>query len=89
MHLRRPSLRQAAPEAAAGTGRVAGISAQEAAATASEDSDEVLIDLKTTSLTLGEVMERIQSLKSDPKYKGYEIFMDGDRYAIVARRRPE
>ncbi|MGI6008652.1 MAG: hypothetical protein ACOX8X_00795 [Methanomethylophilus sp.] len=37
-------------------------------------------------MTLAEVMAKIQSFKSDPRYKGYEIFMDGDRYAIVARR---
>lgn len=47
--------------------------------------DEVLIDLRKTTLTLGEVMARIESYKQDPKYKGCEIFLDGDRYAIVAR----
>ena len=49
--------------------------------------DTVLIDLKTTTLTLGEVMSRIEGYKQDPLYRNCEIFMDGDRYAIVARPR--
>ncbi|AGI86380.1 hypothetical protein MMALV_16660 [Candidatus Methanomethylophilus alvi Mx1201] len=47
--------------------------------------DKILIDLHNTSLTLGEVMSRIESYKQDPLYRNCEIFMDGDRYAIVAR----
>ena len=46
--------------------------------------DKILIDLHNTSLTLGEVMSRIESYKQDPLYRNCEIFMDGDRYAIVA-----
>lgn len=49
--------------------------------------DRVLIDLATTSLTLGEVMSRIEGFKQDREYRNSEIFMDCDRYAIVARWR--
>lgn len=47
--------------------------------------DRVLIDLNNTSLTLGEVLGRVESYKNDPEYMNCEIFMDGDRFAIVAR----
>ena len=50
-----------------------------------ESFDEVLIDIKTTELTLFEVLARIDQYKQDPRYSNYEIFLDGDRYAIVAR----
>lgn len=47
--------------------------------------DEILIDIKSTELTLFEVLARIDQYKQDPRYSNYEIFLDGDRYAIVAR----
>ncbi len=47
--------------------------------------DEVLIDIKSTELSLFEVLARIDQYKQDPRYNNYEIFLDGDRYAIVAR----
>ncbi len=47
--------------------------------------DEILIDIKSTELTLFEVLARIDQYKQDPRYSKYEIFLDGDRYAIVAR----
>lgn len=50
-----------------------------------ESLDEILIDIKTTQLTLYEVLSRIDQYKQDPRYRNYEIFLDGDRYAIVAR----
>jgi len=50
-----------------------------------DGQDEILIDIKSTSLTLGETLMRIEEYKKDPKYKDCEIFLDGDRYAIVAR----
>lgn len=50
-----------------------------------ESLDEILIDIKTTDLTLYEVLSRIDQYKQDPRYQNYEIFLDGDRYAIVAR----
>ena len=50
-----------------------------------ESFDEILIDIKSTDLTLMEVLSRIDQYKQDPRYQNYEIFLDGDRYAIVAR----
>lgn len=50
-----------------------------------ETLDEILIDIKSTELTLFEVLARIDQYKQDPRYSNYEIFLDGDRYAIVAR----
>ena len=51
------------------------------------EGDVVLYDIETTPLTLGEIMARIAEMKNDPAYAGYEIFLDGDRKAIVARPR--
>lgn len=39
--------------------------------------DEVLIDLQTTALTLGEVIERIESLRHSPRMAGHHITIDG------------
>lgn len=50
-----------------------------------EIKDRVLIDLNDTNLTLGEVLGRVESYQNDPEYMNCEIFMDGDRFAIVAR----
>lgn len=50
-------------------------------------ADSILINLATTSLTLGEVMSRIEEYRQSREFSGCEIFMDCDRYAIVARRR--
>lgn len=50
-----------------------------------EGQDMILIDIKSTTLTLGEVLGRIEQYKQDPALSNYEIFLDGDRYAIVAR----
>lgn len=47
--------------------------------------DEVLIDIKSTELSLFEVLDRINQYKQDPRYQNFEIFLDGDRNAIVAR----
>ena len=47
-----------------------------------ESLDEILIDIKSTELTLMEVLSRIDQYKQDPRYQNY---LDGDRYAIVAR----
>ena len=49
------------------------------------DEDVVLIDIRTCDLTLSQVMSEIAKLQSE--YPDYEIFMDGDAYAIVGRRR--
>ena len=49
------------------------------------EPDKVFIDIHTCDLTLSEVMTEIARLQKE--YPEYEIFMDGDRYAIVGRRR--
>lgn len=51
-------------------------------------TDEILIELKETSLTIGEVLSRVESYRADPRFRHKEIFMDGDRFAIVARVKP-
>ncbi len=50
-----------------------------------ENLDEVLIDIKNTDMSMFEVLARIDQYKQDPRYQNFEIFLDGDRYAIVAR----
>lgn len=42
---------------------------------------EILIDIRTSDMTLSEVMEFIDRWKADNP--GKEIWMDGDAYAIV------
>ena len=49
------------------------------------EPDKILIDMRTCELTMSQVMEEIQRLKAE--YPDHEIFMDGDSYAIVARRK--
>ncbi len=49
------------------------------------EPDKILIDIRTCELTLSEVMTEIVRLQAE--YPDHEIFMDGDAYAIVARRR--
>ena len=49
------------------------------------EPDRVFIDIRTCDLTLSQVMSEIARLQSD--YPDYEIFMDGDAYAIVGRKR--
>lgn len=49
--------------------------------------DTVLIDIKTTPLSMKQVLEAIEVLKRRNPH--LEIFMDGDAYAIVGRVRPE
>ena len=51
----------------------------------SMEPDRVFIDIRTCDLTLSQVMNEIAKLQSE--YPDYEIFMDGDTYAIVGRRR--
>ena len=53
--------------------------------TISSEPDRVFIDIRTCDLTLSQVMNEIAKLQSE--YPEYEIFMDGDSYAIVGRRR--
>lgn len=46
--------------------------------------DTVLIDIATCELTLSEVMQQIRQWQVE--YPHDEIFMDGDKYAIVRRQ---
>ena len=47
--------------------------------------DTVYIDIRTCDLTLSQVMAEIARIQDE--HPDEEIFMDGDRYAIVGRRR--
>lgn len=47
----------------------------------------VLIDIKTSRLTFGEVMMRINEFRANPKYADCDVFIDGDKQAIMARTR--
>ncbi len=49
------------------------------------EPDRVFIDIRTCELTLSQMMGEIARLQEE--YPEYEIFMDGDEYAIVGRRR--
>ena len=49
------------------------------------EPDTVYIDIKTCDLTLSQVMARIVELQAE--HPEQEIFMDGDAYAVVGRRR--
>lgn len=49
------------------------------------ESDKIFIDIKTCGLTLAQVLEEVERLKKE--YPDYEIFLDGDAYAVVGRRR--
>lgn len=44
----------------------------------------VLIDIRTTELTLKQMIDRIAEYNEDPRYADYDISMDGDLYAFVA-----
>lgn len=47
--------------------------------------DTVYIDIMTCDLTLSQMMAEIARLQAE--HPDEEIFMDGDEYAIVGRRR--
>ncbi len=49
------------------------------------EPDRVFIDIRTSDLTLSQVMSEVARLQSE--FPDYEIFMDGDAYAIVGRKR--
>lgn len=44
----------------------------------------VLIDIATCCRPITEVMRTIEMMRVDPEYEGYDIFIDGDMYAVVA-----
>ena len=49
------------------------------------EPDRVFIDIRPSDITLSQMMAEIARLQGE--YPEYEIFMDGDEYAIVGRRR--
>lgn len=49
--------------------------------------DHVYFDIRTCDLTLSQVMTRVAELQVE--HPDQEIFMDGDLYAIVGRRRAQ
>ena len=52
-----------------------------------DEPDRIFIDFHKEKLTMMEVMMKVAELQR--QYPEYEIFMDGDSYAIVGRRRKE
>jgi hypothetical protein len=51
------------------------------------EPDRIFIDFREEKLTMMQVMERVRVLQAENP--DYEIFMDGDRFAIVGRRKPD
>ncbi|AMK13135.1 hypothetical protein AUP07_0075 [methanogenic archaeon mixed culture ISO4-G1] len=49
------------------------------------EPDRIFIDFHKEKLTMVQVIEAVNRLQKE--YPEYEIFMDGDAYAIVGRRR--
>lgn len=49
--------------------------------------DHILIDIRTSELTLRQLMTEIARLQKE--HPEWDIFMDGDAYAIVGRDREE
>ena len=49
------------------------------------ESDKIFIDIRTSELTLAQVLDEVQRIQDEnPEY---EIFLDGDSHAIVGRIR--
>ena len=48
------------------------------------EPEKIFIDIKSCDLTLSQVLMEVERIKKE--YPQYEIFMDGDLYAIVGRR---
>jgi hypothetical protein len=49
------------------------------------EPDRIFIDFREERLTMMQVMERVKVLQQENP--DYEIFMDGDRFAIVGRKK--
>ena len=47
--------------------------------------DKIYIDIRTCGLTLGQMMDAVEELIRE--HPDEEIFMDGDAFAIVGRRK--
>ncbi len=52
--------------------------------TGNHSRDVVIVDIAKTDRSLFEVLAIVDFYKADPMYRDYEIYLDGDRYAIVA-----
>ena len=50
-----------------------------------DDGIEVLVDIRTSELKLSEVMRMIEIYQRENPDR--EVFMDGDLYAVIARKR--
>ena len=48
-------------------------------------ADRVFIDVRASDLTLSEIFRKIQDIQSENP--DLEIFLDGDRHAIMGRKR--
>ncbi|MBR4181943.1 MAG: hypothetical protein IKQ57_07410 [Candidatus Methanomethylophilaceae archaeon] len=51
------------------------------------EPDKIFIDIRTCDLKMSQLMAEIQRLQEE--YPDYEVFLDGDAYAIVGRRRKQ
>ena len=51
------------------------------------EPDVIFIDIRTCELKMSQLMAEIKRLQEE--HPDYEVFMDGDAYAIVGRRRKE
>ena len=49
------------------------------------EPDVIFIDIRTCELKMSQLMAEIRRLQEE--HPDYEVFMDGDAYAIVGRRR--
>ncbi|MCL1811398.1 MAG: hypothetical protein FWG41_04185 [Methanomassiliicoccaceae archaeon] len=49
------------------------------------ETDKIFIDIRTSELTLSQVLQEIQRIQDENP--DYEIFLDGDSHAIAGRRR--
>ena len=51
------------------------------------EADRIFIDIRTSDLTLSQVLVEVKRLQTDNP--DYEIFLDGDAHAIVGRIKPK
>lgn len=50
-------------------------------------TDSILIDLRTTRMTLAEALAAIDAIRHSPRYKGKMVVLEGDIPAVVLRDR--
>ncbi len=48
------------------------------------DAEEILVDVDTDEYTLGQIMQLVNQYQDE--HPDMEVFLDGDRRAIVGRR---